>query len=362
MKKIKETTKVLVAFLGYVPSVLAQFEEISMYRSNRTSPEKSSVATVLLDDVHDGPSDENIFANNPYHLVVRKNKFCFDQDTYYVDERDERSFFQVSEDIKTSISAFGITKLTLESFKKNAKGSIFRKLDTICLNLYPHDEVCGIGIRNAYYQRTHGPGQGGIHFCKKEIETAHFFDVVAHATGHAILDALQPHFLMSNSVHVAFHESFGDLSSFFASLHFLTQDHFSSLPDSMRSQSFYLAEGGSGVSSCLRGSMTCNEFFIRAHDQSNFFTRFFISSMQEVFKFSEQTSLAALSISDFFQDLLMQCIESYKKFENLYDFSRHMIHTVDGFHFLNKQSKPLIKDIISHYSFANLFHLSRYTT
>ncbi|AIL12841.1 hypothetical protein IM40_03860 [Candidatus Paracaedimonas acanthamoebae] len=82
-----------------------------------------------------------------------------------------------------------------------------------------------MGIENAYYQRTNSHGTGRIELCStvndlSPLSTARFFDIVSHETGHSILDALRAYFYGHDSLSplAAFHEAFGDLSTFFASV------------------------------------------------------------------------------------------------------------------------------------------------
>lgn len=83
----------------------------------------------------------------------------------------------------------------------------------IPLEVYPH---AGTGA-NAYYD----PSAGSLKFfyfrsqySPAMIYTCRSFDIVAHETGHAILDSICPDYLLSREVQTgALHESFGDLTA-----------------------------------------------------------------------------------------------------------------------------------------------------
>lgn len=77
--------------------------------------------------------------------------------------------------------------------------------------------------RNAYYQRT-GRRLAFYYFPDQKnpsetIYTCESFDIVSHEMGHAVLDALQPDWLVSTLAQTAaLHESFGDLTAIFSML------------------------------------------------------------------------------------------------------------------------------------------------
>lgn len=81
--------------------------------------------------------------------------------------------------------------------------------------------------RNAYYSRNERalkffsfdwPEEGIV------VHTARSFDIVAHETGHAVLDSMQPGYLVSNHPQTGgLHESFGDLTAIFTMLAQLDQ-------------------------------------------------------------------------------------------------------------------------------------------
>jgi hypothetical protein len=95
------------------------------------------------------------------------------------------------------------------------------------LNVFPHGLP---GTMNAFYQRSSKSLRFGD-FVKpgstppQQIFTCRSLDIVAHETGHAILDGLQPQWLLSGNPPQTggLHESFGDLTAIFLGLSQLDQ-------------------------------------------------------------------------------------------------------------------------------------------
>lgn len=96
--------------------------------------------------------------------------------------------------------------------------------NTDVLSLYPRAGVAA----NAYYSRYH-KSLNFFHFIPiGEIEavyTCRSLDIVAHETGHAILDGLKPSWISTRNIPQtgALHESFADLSAIFLALSDLEQ-------------------------------------------------------------------------------------------------------------------------------------------
>ena len=119
-----------------------------------------------------------------------------------------------------AVHTFAVARQTLTLFQR----ILGRKLawqwmsesNQECLEVYPH---AGGDTANAFYSRKRKalaffyftpPGQS------EEVFTCRSLDIVAHETGHAILDALKPGFLSSSHPQTGgLHESFADLASIF---------------------------------------------------------------------------------------------------------------------------------------------------
>jgi hypothetical protein len=99
------------------------------------------------------------------------------------------------------------------------------KSNTDPIAVFPHGLP---NVMNAYYSRSDRALMFG-HFVpsgeKQRVYTCRSLDIVAHETGHAILDGLKPKWLLSSNPAQtgALHESFGDLTAIFLTLSQLDQ-------------------------------------------------------------------------------------------------------------------------------------------
>jgi hypothetical protein len=93
------------------------------------------------------------------------------------------------------------------------------------LQIHPHGLP---NVMNAFYSR----GQKSLKFgdfipsgTSARVYTCRSFDIVAHETGHAILDGLKPNWLLANNPPQTggLHESFGDLTAIFLAMSQLDQ-------------------------------------------------------------------------------------------------------------------------------------------
>ncbi|WP_181259328.1 hypothetical protein [Pseudoduganella armeniaca] len=94
--------------------------------------------------------------------------------------------------------------------------------DTEPLQVYPHGLP---NVMNAYYSRNERALKFGDFVQTNEaaaarIYTCRSFDIVAHETGHAVLDGLKPRWILSSAPPQTggLHESFGDLTAIFLAL------------------------------------------------------------------------------------------------------------------------------------------------
>jgi hypothetical protein len=98
-------------------------------------------------------------------------------------------------------------------------------IDTAPLQIFPYGLP---NVMNAFYSR----GQSCLKFGdfvpsgqSERVFTCRSFDIVAHETGHAVLDGLKPHWLLADAPPQTggLHESFGDLTAIFLALSQLDQ-------------------------------------------------------------------------------------------------------------------------------------------
>lgn len=92
--------------------------------------------------------------------------------------------------------------------------------NTTPLQVFPHGLP---DVMNAYYSRSDRALKFGDFVpsgASERVYTCRSFDIVAHETGHAILDGLKPNWLLGNNPPQTggLHESFGDLTAIFLAL------------------------------------------------------------------------------------------------------------------------------------------------
>jgi hypothetical protein len=97
--------------------------------------------------------------------------------------------------------------------------------NTSPLQVFPHGLP---NVMNAYYSRDDRELRFGDFIpsgAAERVFTCRSFDIVAHETGHAVLDGLKPNWLLNNNPPQTggLHESFGDLTAIFLALSQLDQ-------------------------------------------------------------------------------------------------------------------------------------------
>jgi len=163
----------------------------------------------LPDNVQAGPKDEFIEIRNMRRATPNENgDFLYDNATH-PNEFDAVHTFSVVRKVLTmfqrALNRMGVT----DHFG-------WQWDDGTPLKVYPHAGETA----NAYYTR-----QGKSlkffyitpnHDISKRVYTARSFDIVAHESGHAVLDSLKPGWMESWHPQTGgMHESFGDLSAIF---------------------------------------------------------------------------------------------------------------------------------------------------
>ena len=167
----------------------------------------------IYTSIQDGPKDEKIEINGlPIAKSNKDNDFLFDF------KKESKKF--------DAVHTFTVIRQVLTMYER----ALLRQDDSYTglhwqwgknpIKVYPYAEYGA----NAYYSREEKalkffyfhPNEDNT---KPLVYTCRSFDIVAHETGHAILDALCPEFLVSWHPHTGgLHEAFGDLTSIFAIL------------------------------------------------------------------------------------------------------------------------------------------------
>lgn len=149
-----------------------------------------------------------------------------------VQVRESNSFFKLAK--PDSNGDYIFKEGTPQSAQVSSYATIYRTLDM-------YEELTGHRInwafnspklldlphqkewRNAYYSRDEESVNFGYFYSnklKKVVRTAESADIVSHETGHAVLDALRPQYLLafSGKETMAFHEAFGDITTMLLAL------------------------------------------------------------------------------------------------------------------------------------------------
>jgi len=167
-----------------------------------------------------GPRDARVTSGSPGIPPVESNAFG--------------DFIQVpGSDAFDAVHTYAVVRQTLRMYQRAlAVGGSAAPLpwqwnsgtNTEPLEVFPHGLP---DVINAFYSRDAQALKFG-HFIKSGTTTRVFtcrsFDIVAHETGHAILDGLKPNWIVSGGPQTGgLHESFGDISAIFVALSQLDQ-------------------------------------------------------------------------------------------------------------------------------------------
>jgi hypothetical protein len=167
-----------------------------------------------------GPRDARVTSGSPGIVPVEPNVFG--------------DFIQVpGTDAFDAVHTYAVVRHTLRMYQRAlAVGGSAAPLpwqwnsgtNTEPLNVFPHGLP---DVMNAFYSRNAQALKFG-HFIKsgttQRVFTCRSFDIVAHETGHAILDGLKPNWIVSGGPQTGgLHESFGDISAIFVALSQLDQ-------------------------------------------------------------------------------------------------------------------------------------------
>jgi len=126
-----------------------------------------------------------------------------------------------------AVHTFAVVRETINMYQRARGGAILpwqwnSASNTDPLSVFPHGLP---NTQNAFYQRSTKSLKFGD-FAKPgappgtKVFTCRSFDIVSHETGHAVLDALKPNWLLTGNPPQTggLHESFGDLTAIFLTL------------------------------------------------------------------------------------------------------------------------------------------------
>ena len=215
--------------------------------------------TVLLSNIQDGPKSNNLilasYPNNikknaEHDFLVNKtsqlfgslNAFGTASTVFEMVEKDMNYF-------KDEIKLFDFQPEVWKNWQEAHKNPI--EIFILPDNLKPKAQY----IRQGTQKQLH------FHSFKSKcdhemVHTCLFFDVIAHETGHAILDILRPGYYSStNRQTKALHESFGDLTVMFTilSIPILRYEFFNATKGDLNKKSFFpaIAESFAEAIGCI---------------------------------------------------------------------------------------------------------------
>ena len=168
-----------------------------------------------------GPRDARIVSGDPGISPVEPNAFGD-----FVTMPDTPQF--------DAVHTFAVVRQTLTMYQRSLSSAGAEmplpwqwnsSIDTAPLQIFPYGLP---NVMNAFYSRAQSCLKFGDFVPSGQTErvfTCRSFDIVAHETGHAVLDGLKPQWLLADAPPQTggLHESFGDLTAIFLALSQLDQ-------------------------------------------------------------------------------------------------------------------------------------------
>jgi hypothetical protein len=168
-----------------------------------------------------GPRDARIASGDPGISPVEPNAFGD-----FVTMPDTPQF--------DAVHTFAVVRQTLTMYQRSLSSAGAEmplpwqwnsSIDTAPLHIFPYGLP---NVMNAFYSRSQNCLKFGDFVPsgqKERVFTCRSFDIVAHETGHAVLDGLKPHWLLADAPPQTggLHEAFGDLTAIFLALSQLDQ-------------------------------------------------------------------------------------------------------------------------------------------
>ena len=204
-----------------VPLPYAFGARVLMWKQDPSVLEMGTRKAFLPGVVLAGPRDARIASGDPGISPVEPNAFGD-----FVTMPDTPQF--------DAVHTFAVVRQTLTMYQRSLSSSGAEmplpwqwnsSIDTAPLQIFPYGLP---NVMNAFYSRAQSCLKFGDFVPSGQSErvfTCRSFDIVAHETGHAVLDGLKPHWLLADSPPQTggLHESFGDLTAIFLALFQLDQ-------------------------------------------------------------------------------------------------------------------------------------------
>jgi hypothetical protein len=204
-----------------VPLPYAFGARVLMWKQDPSVTEMGTRKAFLPGIVLAGPRDARISSGSPGISPVEPNAFGD-----FVTMPDTPQF--------DAVHTFAVVRQTLTMYQRSLSSSGSEmplpwqwnsSIDTAPLHIFPYGLP---NVMNAFYSRTQNCLKFGDFVPSGQAErvfTCRSFDIVAHETGHAVLDGLKPHWLEADNPPQTggLHEAFGDLTAIFLALSQLDQ-------------------------------------------------------------------------------------------------------------------------------------------
>ncbi len=207
--------------VGMKPPIVGS--KINIWKQDPTVEEVGVRPVYVNNTVYPGPSDPQIAVIGPHPVQPDSNgDFLFPPpDTKAVyDIYDTDAAPRESDWLFDASHTYAVVRLTVNMYQQLLGTRLLwqwnNEKNIEPLKIYPHAGFA----KNAYYDRTAKALKFFYVFFydKPPVFACRSFDLVAHETGHAVLDALQPRWLGKDVVSphaAALHESFCDLTAIF---------------------------------------------------------------------------------------------------------------------------------------------------
>lgn len=176
-------------------------------------PKKVKTNTFPQDALMDEPSTQKIDQSKIGTRLEGPRAKSFDNKPVAIADPDGNFFYNPVDREFNQVNSYVVTYKTLDMHENYAGHKVDWAFGSEQLGIYPHKAEGA----NAYYSRW-ARSTNFFYFksegLDKTVQTSQSADVVAHETGHAILDGLKPRFLSgSGGETMAFHEAYADTTA-----------------------------------------------------------------------------------------------------------------------------------------------------
>lgn len=305
-----------------IPPILLAGARVLMWKQDPSVTEIGIRKAFLPGHVFPGPRDARITTSIAGMPAVNPNALQDYVETPGTNEFDAVHTFAVVRQTLTMYQrALGALGVTILPFQWNTGGN------TDPIQVFPHQSV----MQNAFYSRS-GKSlnfgffpKPGVPAPAPTIFTCQSLDIVAHETGHSILDGLKPNWIgaSSNPQTGALHEAFGDLTAIFLALSQFDQIDalIAQTKSNLHDKNFLsdLAEQFGLVLGRLNGLRNADNDFklsqvgTEVHSLSQVFTGFIYDVLADIFAFErnparEDDTAVLYRSAQYLQSLLLRAI------------------------------------------------------